>query len=138
MAAAGAGAAGWDPVFFAVGTACLVEAAAGFLARRWLDFRFSGIDPKLGWDHFVNTSMYAGSYLHSDNDRKAILRLTFDDWLILWVNGRKITAVRHDNGFETARIPIELKKGRNDLIVKTNNLGHCFNPWVANLVVEEP
>lgn len=104
--------------------------------RGWLDFRFSGIDPELGWDHFVNNSMYAGSYVHCDIDRRATLRLTFDDWLILWVNGTKTKALRHDSGFETARVPIELKKGRNDLLVKTNNLGHCFNPWVANLVVE--
>ena len=105
--------------------------------RGWLDFRFSGIDPDFGWDHFVNQSMYAGSSLHCDSDREMVVRLHFDDWLILWVNGKKVQALRHESGFETARISVWLKKGRNDFLIKTNNLLHCFNPWVANFVLEE-
>jgi hypothetical protein len=103
--------------------------------RGWIDFRFSGIDPGLGWDQFVNNSMYAGASLHCDSDREAIVRLYFDDWLILWVNGEKRQALRHD-GFETARVPITLRRGRNDFMIKTNNLEHCFNPWVANFIIE--
>ena len=102
----------------------------------WLDFRFSGIDPSLGWGHFVDNAMYAGSSWLCSNDSEATLWLYFDDWLILWVNGEKIDALRHV-GFETARIPIKLKKGRNEFLIKTNNLEHCFNPWVTNFVIEE-
>lgn len=105
--------------------------------RGWLDFRFSGADPALNWDHFVNQSMYAGGSLSCDRQKEVTLLLSFDDWLVLWVNGERITALRHENGFETARLPVTLKKGRNDFVIKTNNLNHCFDQWVAHFAIEE-
>ena len=104
--------------------------------RGWLDFRFSGIDPELTASYFTGRSMYAGSAWHCDRDQEVTLRLSFDDWLILWVNGDKIETPRHVNSFDTCRIPLKLKQGRNEFLMKTNNLNHCWNTWVANFVIE--
>ena len=105
--------------------------------RGWIDFRFSGVDPELTASHFADRAMYAAGYLDSERGGAATLRISFGDWLILWVNGERIAALRHDQGFETARIPVTLRKGRNELLLKTNNLGHPAQCWVANLVIEE-
>ena len=105
--------------------------------RGWLDFRFSGANPEYNWDYFVNRSTYAGGVWLSDSDKEVTLRIAFDDCLILWVNGEKIEALRHDDGFRIAHIPARLRKGKNEFLLKTNNLGHCFNQWVVNFVIEE-
>ena len=106
--------------------------------RGWLDFRFSGIDPQLHAGRFTGRSMYASSTLDSDRDKEVILRLSFDDWLKLWVNGEKKGTWQSEGRFETVLLPLKLKKGRNEFLLKTNNLGHCWNAWVSNFVLEDP
>ena len=106
--------------------------------RGWLDFRFSEIDPELNAGHFTGRSMYAGSTLDSDCDKEVILRLSSDDWLSLWVNGKKRETWQNEGRFETVRIPLKLKRGRNEFLLKTNNLGHHWNAWVSNFALEEP
>ena len=57
---------------------------------------------------------------------------------VVWLNGEKVAALRHDKGLETASIPVKLKKGSNELLVKTNNTDTYSNRrlWVINCVVE--
>ena len=105
--------------------------------RGWVDFRFSGIDPALPGSSFVNRSMYAAGSVHSPRERPAMLRLSFDDWLLAWLNGTRVATLRHDKGFQTARIPVTLKEGSNTLLIKTNNLHHSHATWVANVVIKE-
>lgn len=104
--------------------------------RGWIDFRFSGIDPALTASHFTGRSMYAGGTLDCDEEGEVVLRLSYDDWLILWVNGEKIEKLQSERGGETVRIPIKLVQGRNEFLVKSNNLGHVWNPWVVNFAIE--
>ena len=85
---------------------------------------------------FVNRSMYAAGSVVSPRERRAVLRLSFDDWLIAWLNGTRVATLRHEQGFQTARIPVTLKEGRNTLLLKNNNLHHSHAAWVANLVIE--
>ena len=105
--------------------------------RGWIDFRFSGVDPALPGSTFVNRSMYAAGSLHTLRERRAMLRVSFDDWLIAWLNGTRVAALRHEDGFQTARIPVTLNEGRNTILIKNNNLHHSHAAWIANLVVEE-
>ena len=105
--------------------------------RGWIDFRFSGIDPALPGSSFVNRSMYAAGSVDSDRERRAVLRISCDDWLIAWLNGKRVATLRHDDDFRTARIPVTLQEGRNTLLIKNNNLHHSHAAWVANLVIEE-
>ena len=66
----------------------------------------------------MNQSMYAGGILQRDREEEVTLRLSFDDWLIAWVNGEKVAELRHEKGFETSRIPASLKKGKNEILIK--------------------
>lgn len=104
--------------------------------RGWLDLRFSGIDPQLTAANFTGRSMYAGSTFECCEERETVLRLSYDDWLILWVNGEKVETLQSEGQFETVRIPIRLKNGRNELLLKSNNLGHVWNAWVVNIAIE--
>ena len=103
----------------------------------WIDFRFSGIDPDLSATWFQDRSMYAGTMIRSGTDREAVLRLTFDDWLALSVNGRRLETIRHERGIDTTRVRVSLRKGENSVVIKNNNLRHFHAPWVANVVLED-
>ncbi|MCH2665063.1 DUF2961 domain-containing protein [bacterium] len=103
--------------------------------RGWLDFRFSGVDPNTKASSFTGRSMYAGCIHQSDTDRKATLRLFYDDWIVLWVNGERIHSFQSEGAFDTKHIPIQLKRGMNEIRLKSNNLGHVWNPWVVNVAI---
>ena len=81
---------------------------------------------------------YARTNIESETARKAIIRLAVDDWAIVWLNGEKVATLRHDKGLETAKIPVNLKQGSNELLVKTNNTDNHSNRrlWVINCLVE--
>ncbi len=98
----------------------------------WIDLRTP--DPYYG----PARCAYARTSIESDADKQATLRLAVDDWTVAWLNGKKIAALRHDDGLKVARIPIKLKKGSNGLLVKTTNTDTPPNKrlWVINCVVE--
>ena len=54
-------------------------------------------------------------------NRRAKLRLGLDNWAIVYLNGKQVAVLDHDEEFSTARIPVSLKKGDNQLLIKTNN-----------------
>ena len=86
----------------------------------------------------VGFSIYAQSSLPSQARKTVDLRLAFDDWLTLWINGRKITTLRHEKGFEIARIPVTLEKGENTIQIKLNNTDNReFRLWAMSCVVED-
>ena len=80
---------------------------------------------------------YARTTIESNSDRSALLRLTLDDWAIVWLNGQKISSLRHDNGLRTTRVRILLSKGANELLIKTNNSETPLNNklWVVNCAI---
>jgi hypothetical protein len=82
-------------------------------------------------------SFYARTTLISDTERKATLRLGFDNWAIVYLNGKKVATVDHTEEFETAKIAISLQKGNNELLIKTNNrMNRDRHIWVLNCAVE--
>lgn len=84
-----------------------------------------------------NRSVYARTTLDSPEDTAATLRLAIDDWSIVWLNGEKIATLRHDKGLETARLPIHLKRGPNELRIKNNNfMNNDRWLWAISCVVE--
>jgi hypothetical protein len=64
-----------------------------------------------------DSSVYARTTIASDKERKATLRLTCDDWAVVWVNGEKIATLDHAKEMATVRLPILLKQGGNDIDV---------------------
>ena len=81
--------------------------------------------------------MYAGGTFDCEAEREAVLRISYDDWLIVWVNGEKVETLQSEGRFEMVRIPVRLKKGKNEIRLKSNNLGHNWNAWVANVAIED-
>lgn len=66
-------------------------------------------------------SFYARTTIMSAEERHVTLRLGFDDWAIVWLNGTKLATLDHSGGFATARLPVVLASGGNQLVIKTNN-----------------
>ena len=83
-------------------------------------------------------SGYVRTQLASEVDRDAVLRLTLDDWAIVWLNGEKVATLRHEARLNTARIPVSLRRGNNELLIKTNNTDGPANNrhWVIHAAVE--
>ena len=82
-------------------------------------------------------SIYARATLSSATERRAMLRLAFDDWATVWLNGEKLATFDHATGFETARLPVLLKKGENQLVIKTNNRQNSDRLiWVIHAAIE--
>ena len=82
-------------------------------------------------------SVYARASLTSDAETDAVLRLAFDDWLSLWVNGRKLATLRHDSGFAVARVRVSLRRGENELQIKLNNTDNReYRLWAFHCAVE--
>lgn len=82
-------------------------------------------------------AVYARAALPSRAARDAVLRLGFDDWLTVWVNGAECAALRHDAGFAAARVPVRLRAGDNELLVKLSNASNReFRLWALSCVVE--
>ena len=78
-------------------------------------------------------SYFARTVLHSDIDKKATLRLAFDDWATVWLNGKQVATLDHAAGFDTALLPVALIKGDNQLVIKTNNRQNTDRLiWVLN------
>jgi hypothetical protein len=85
----------------------------------------------------LNQSVYARSSIDSDRDKAAVLRIAIDDWAIIWLNGDKIATLRHEQDLETARIPIRLKQGQNELRIKSTNSAINRELWAMSCVVED-
>ena len=106
--------------------------------RTWINFNKSFITS--AWTPFALTdvSVYANSSIESKTDKKAIMKLSFDDWISVWINGIKIGIYENERGFETELIPISLRKGKNDILLKYANLNVLPNnrQWVFSLVVQ--
>ncbi len=105
-------------------------------SRGWIDWRFSGISPEMDSGNFTGKSMYAGTVIERSSTETTNLRLYYDDWISCWLNGVKLGTWKSVGVFDTVNIPIKLQKGENSLMLKSNNIGHHWNPWISSAVVE--
>ena len=104
--------------------------------RGWIDWRFSGISPDTHSSNFTGKSMYAGTVIERSSNETTNLRLYYDDWISCWLNGVKLGTWKSVGIFDSVYIPIKLQKGENNLMLKSNNIGHHWNPWISSAVVE--
>lgn len=115
------------------------------------EYRVRNLKSKYGWLRLGNTycqrrrraypltdhSVYVRTTLTSDTDRQATLRLGLDNWAIVYLNGKQVAMINHAEEFETTKIPIRLRKGDNQLLIKTNNRTNRNQlVWVIHCVVE--
>ncbi len=69
----------------------------------------------------VNVAAYLACWIESPTDRKVTLAVGSDDCHKVWLNGKLVAALETERGAAPDQnlYPIELKKGRNLLLVKT-------------------
>ena len=91
------------------------------------------LTPKFGWVRLegvyqtrypyprTDHSCYVRGTLTSGSARSATLRLGLDNWAIVYLNGQQVALLDHSEEFQTAEIPVTLKEGDNQLLIKTNN-----------------
>ena len=85
----------------------------------------------------LNRSAYARTIIESGEERSAQIRIGFDDWLTVWLNGEKLGTFRHDHGFEAISVPARLKKGDNELMVKLSNFENITHGcWAMSCALE--
>ena len=99
----------------------------------WLDLtrHFDTAESLLG------VAAYARTTVTSEAAQDATIRIGFDDWLTLWVNGRECASLRHDHGFAVARIAVTLAAGDNELLVKLSNDRNVeYRLWAFSCVIE--
>lgn len=107
------------------------------------------LDSKYGWLRLegvyqqrqpyprMDHSIYVRATLTSGVNRRAKLRLSLDNWAIVYLNGRQVAVLDHDEEFSTVRISISLKKGDNQLLIKTNNrMNRDRHLWAIHCTVE--
>lgn len=95
------------------------------------------IDLHAGFKPVKNTA-YVRTNLESAADKSAMLRLAIPGWANVWVNGEKVKSLHFGYSLETARIPIKLRKGKNDLLILSTNPNHIWfmRHWMVNAALE--
>jgi hypothetical protein len=64
------------------------------------------------------------------------LQFGFDNWMKIWLNGKPVTTLKHDNGFTVAEVPVTLKKGENQLVIRLSNSNNVeWRCWAFNCVI---
>lgn len=82
---------------------------------------------------------YASAEIVSKKAGKAVLRLGFDDWAKVWLNGVAVATLRHDDGVRSAEIPVALKAGSNRLVVRLSNFDNVeWRCWAFSCAVMKP
>lgn len=106
--------------------------------RTWTNFQKKYITSIWTPNALTNVSVYARTFIESDKTKKANLKLSFDDWVAIWINGEKIGIYRNEKGFDIISIPIRLNKGKNNILIKYANFDKIPNNklWVINMVLE--
>ncbi|MHC4503049.1 MAG: PA14 domain-containing protein [Planctomycetota bacterium] len=72
-----------------------------------------------------NVAAYALAWLEAPAEREAVLALGSDDGVVVWLNGERLHANLVGRGYrpKSDRVPVRLKKGRNELLVKITQGG---------------
>ncbi|MHB1308487.1 MAG: DUF2961 domain-containing protein [Limisphaerales bacterium] len=80
-------------------------------------------------------AMLARRHLEWPRDEKVTFLLANDDPLQIWVNGQRAHAAGSQfNGFESTRVELPLRQGRNEIVVRVSNyFGRNFN-WSGFLL----
>lgn len=55
----------------------------------------------------------------------------------IWLNGKPVKTLRHDNGFDVSEVPVTLEKCDNRLVVRLSNSNNIeWRCWAFNCIVE--
>ncbi len=80
---------------------------------------------------------YATTVITSPAERKVKLRLGFDDWMKVWLNGKPLATLHHDDGIKVSEVPALLERGDNRLVVRLSNFDNTeWRCWAFSCVIE--
>ena len=85
----------------------------------------------------AEASAYALGKLNVPRAGVYVLRVGFDDWIKVWVNGKEVYSGRHDKGFAEATATVELPAGEATVLVKLSNFDNTqWRLWEFALRLE--
>ena len=90
----------------------------------WVDLaaHFRGLARGDAGTQPANVSAYADCALTCADAGRRRVRIGFDDWLKLWLNGKLVLNARHDRGFAVETTdPLPFRAGANKVLVKLSN-----------------
>jgi len=102
----------------------------------WCDFVrcFRGRGPTNNGAQPVQASAYARGTIRVPQAGAYDLRIGFDDWIKVWINGREVYSGRHDRGFAEAATPLQLPGGDALVLVKLGNFDNLqWRNWAFSL-----
>ena len=77
--------------------------------------------------------------LEVEEETAANIRLTWDDRLVLRVNGGDPIDLGHHDAFRSRTVPVDLRKGRNTIVLKlSNTVGSNYGGWAFAFCVTLP
>lgn len=83
-----------------------------------------------------NTCAYARTVIAAEKARERIFRITFCDYMTVWLNGERIGAHKHGYELSPEDIVLKLSAGKNELLVKTSHadMGESYQKdlWAFN------
>jgi len=104
----------------------------------WIDFLdwFRGIGFANHAAGGEGGAAYALGWIDAPYESQVTLRLSFDDWMKIWLNDAHVVTLRHDEGFATEEVRVHLVGGRNKLLLKlANHVNLEFLCWAFNLQI---
>lgn len=100
---------------------------------RWYRFNRKGN----GGTQPHNCAAYAATTISAEHAHKTTLRLSFDDRMMIWLNGERVAALSHPDGFDTAAVPIRLRPGENTLVIRLSNQDNiAWRCWAFSCVIQ--
>ena len=76
--------------------------------------------------------------MHIDTLGTHRIRLGFDDWMKVWVDGQEVYRGRHDSGFEVETVECDLPAGDVEFRVKLSNKDNeQWRLWALNFILEK-
>ncbi|MFC1736059.1 DUF2961 domain-containing protein [Candidatus Hydrogenedentota bacterium] len=106
----------------------------------WCDFTrwMRGKKKTNGGTQPSDVSAYAAATLSVRERGKYDIEVAFDDWMTLWIDGRKIYTGKHDSGFETETIPCDLDGKDIEIRVKLSNKDNFqWRLWTFSLKLKK-
>ena len=84
----------------------------------------------------VDAAAYAETVITTQSQKRAVLRLGFDDWLKVWLNDKLITTLKHDDGFAISEVPVTLSRARTGCDLKLSNFDNVeWRCWAFSCVI---
>jgi hypothetical protein len=98
-------------------------------------YAYGHVMNNLGGNHHMGyyaRAVIASTQIESDLVRKAVLQLSYDDPLQVYLNGKLIHSdPKIHNGYVTQEIEVELKAGQNRLLVKMLDTPNVNTMWAG-------